>query len=64
MKLAIIQPYFYPLISDFSAYRGLPLARSENFPVAEQIGREVICLPMYPDLSIENIYKIIDIIGS
>lgn len=44
--------YFYPLISRFPSYRGLDSADPENLSVAEQLAREVICLPIYPDLDI------------
>ena len=37
--------YFYPLISQFSTYRGLPSAQSENLPIAEKIAEKVLCLP-------------------
>ena len=43
--------YFYPLITDFPMYRGLESADSENLPNASQRASEVICLPIYPDLS-------------
>lgn len=51
--------YFYPLISDFSIYRGLPSATKENLPVATEMAREVICLPMHHSLSEEDVDKII-----
>ena len=50
--------YFYPLISHFPIYRGLDSARSANLPVAEKIAKEVICLPIYPDLNTEDVLKI------
>lgn len=40
--------YFYPLISDFPMYRGLPSATPDNLPVAAKSANEVICLPIYP----------------
>ena len=43
--------YFYPLISEFSTYRGLESARPENLPVATRMADSVICLPMYHDLT-------------
>ena len=43
--------YFYPLISQFPTYRGLPSASPENLPVAEKVANEVLCLPIYPDLN-------------
>ena len=51
--------YFYPLISDFSTYRGLPSASRENLPVAAKVADEVICLPMHHALSEEDIDRII-----
>lgn len=54
--------YFYPLISEFSTYRGLPSANKENLPVAHEIADSVICLPMYHDLSKENIDIILNLI--
>jgi dTDP-4-amino-4,6-dideoxygalactose transaminase len=44
--------YFYPLINQFPTYRGLESARAGRMPVAERTTQEVLCLPIYPDLSI------------
>ena len=54
--------YFYPLISQFPVYRNLPSASPENLPVAERITRQVICLPIYPDLEISAVNNIANII--
>ena len=54
--------YFYPLISTFSTYRGLPSAGTENLPVATRIANEVICLPMHHVLSDEDVNRILDLI--
>ena len=54
--------YFYPLISTFNMYRGLPSAASENLPVATRIADEVICLPIHHALSEEDVHKVISII--
>ena len=54
--------YFYPLISDFSTYRGLPSATKENLPVATEMAREVICLPMHHSLSKDNVERILNCI--
>ncbi len=54
--------YFYPLISEFSPYKGLESARPDNLPMATQMAESVICLPMYYGLKecdIENIVTII-----
>ena len=52
--------YFYPLISSFSTYRGLPSAAPENLPVATKIANEVICLPMHHELSEGDINRVLD----
>lgn len=54
--------YFYPLISTFSTYSGLPSAAPENLPVATRIANEVICLPMHHELSREDLSRILEII--
>jgi dTDP-4-amino-4,6-dideoxygalactose transaminase len=54
--------YFYPLISTFSTYRGLPSAAPENLPVATKIANEVICLPMHHALSEEDINRVLELI--
>ena len=51
--------YFYPLISTFSTYCGLPSAAPENLPVATRIANEVICLPMHHGLSEENLERVL-----
>ena len=55
--------YFYPLISDFPMYRGLPSAAPSNLPVGQKAASEVICLPIYPDLLSEQINFIIQLIS-
>lgn len=54
--------YFYPLISRFPSYSGLPSARKGNLPVAEHIAEEVLCLPVYSDLDPEEVGRICKII--
>lgn len=54
--------YFYPLISTFSTYRGLPSARRENLPMATKMAEEVICLPMHHLLSEQDLDRIIALI--
>lgn len=52
--------YFYPLISEFSTYRGLESAAPENLPNAHKMANTVICLPMHHLLSDEDIQRVID----
>lgn len=54
--------YFYPLISQFPPYQGLETAQPGKLPVAERVAGEVLCLPIYPNLEIEYLNKIIKII--
>ena len=51
--------YFYPLISEFSTYRGLPSANKENLPNAHKMADSVICLPMHHELSKEDVERIL-----
>lgn len=55
--------YFYPLISTFSTYKGLPSAAVENLPVATRIANEVICLPMHHGLCDMDLDRIIHLIA-
>ncbi len=55
--------YFYPLISDFPMYRGLPSAGQSNLPVASKAASEVICLPIYPALTSEQVDFVLRIIA-
>lgn len=52
--------YFYPLISEFSTYRGLESANHKNLPVALKVADSVICLPMHHGLSEKEIMKVIN----
>ncbi len=54
--------YFYPLISDFSTYRGLPTATRENLPVAYRLADTVLCLPMHHALTDEEIERVLNCI--
>ena len=54
--------YFYPLITDFECYRGLPGFDSAATPVAKRISDGVVTLPMYPGLESENVKLISDVV--
>ncbi|MBK7001259.1 MAG: DegT/DnrJ/EryC1/StrS family aminotransferase [Rhodoferax sp.] len=56
--------YFFPLISDFSMYRGLPSANRENLPVATAAAQQILCLPIYPDLEITVVEKMCTFIAA
>jgi dTDP-4-amino-4,6-dideoxygalactose transaminase len=54
--------YFYPLISTFSAYKGLESARPDNLPVAHKLADQVLCLPMFAGLSDTDIDRVISVV--
>nr|WP_304502634.1 DegT/DnrJ/EryC1/StrS family aminotransferase [Bordetella sp. LUAb4] len=54
--------YFYPLISQFPMYRGVASAESDNLPVATRAASQVICLPLYPTLPLEQLDEIVNLI--
>lgn len=52
--------YFFPLLSNLPMYRNLPSAAAANLPVAIRAAEQVLCLPIYPDLSVEDQNRIIE----
>lgn len=56
--------YFYPLISDFPMYKEYESAQHSNLPVARKIASMILCLPIYPVLSNEQIEYIVELIVS
>ena len=55
--------YFYPLISEFSTYRGLESSRPDNLPNAHKMADTVICLPMHHALEENEIDRILESIA-
>jgi dTDP-4-amino-4,6-dideoxygalactose transaminase len=56
--------YFYPLISDFPVYRGLPSADKAKLRNAANASSRVICLPIYPALAEAEQNRIIHLIAA
>ena len=54
--------YFYPLISTFSAYKGLDSANPANLPIAHKLADQVLCLPMFATLDEEGVNRVIDVV--
>ena len=54
--------YFYPLISEFSTYRGCPGAGKDNLPNAHKMADSVLCLPMHHVLTKEDIERTLNVI--
>ena len=58
----IARKYFYPLVNEYDCYKDLATAGTEKTPIAKHIADRVLTLPLYADLSLENVDKICDII--
>jgi len=56
--------YFYPLISDFPMYRGLPSANRDYLPMAAAAAQKELCLPIYPALETAQIETITRLIAA
>ncbi len=54
--------YFYPLISQFPSYRSIPSASPGNLPVAEKVTLQVLCLPIYGELELDEQKKVVEIL--
>jgi dTDP-4-amino-4,6-dideoxygalactose transaminase len=59
----ISRPYFYPLISAFPMYRDTPSANPAHLPVATRVAEQVLCLPIYPELALEDVDRICRLIA-
>lgn len=55
--------YFYPLITDFPMYRGLPSAQQSNLPIAIAAAQQVMCLPIYPALTHDEQQRVVSLIA-
>ena len=54
--------YFFPLITDFSMYRGLASAAPDLLPTARSIAARVLCLPIHPTLRLDEVDRVVDLI--
>jgi dTDP-4-amino-4,6-dideoxygalactose transaminase len=54
--------YFYPLITDFPMYRNTLASDRNNLLVANRIAQQVLCLPIFPDLSECTVEQIIEVL--
>ena len=57
-----VRRYFYPLISDFPMYRGLPSAAHSNLPVAKKMAAQILCLPIYPGLPHDQVDRVLELL--
>lgn len=49
---------YFGLVSGFPPYRNLPSANFNNLLVARAVVQRVLCLPMYPELSDEDVERV------
>jgi dTDP-4-amino-4,6-dideoxygalactose transaminase len=58
----ITRKYFYPLCSEYSCYKQLPSADPKYLPVAHKVVKEVLCMPLYGALKLEEVEKICEML--
>lgn len=58
----VARKYFYPLTNDVQCYKGRIGFESESTPVAKYISENVLTLPLYADLDLEDVDRICDVI--
>jgi dTDP-4-amino-4,6-dideoxygalactose transaminase len=51
----LVRKYFYPLTSEFACYKGLESATSGSTPVAKRLAEEILTLPLYGAMSLEDV---------
>jgi len=54
--------YFYPLCSDYACYSSLPSAQPANLPVARETAARVLCLPIYGEMDVSLVDRIVSIV--
>ncbi len=58
-----VRRYFYPLIADFPMYKHFSSAQSNNLSVAVASAANILCLPIHPALSDEDLERVIRVIA-
>lgn len=53
--------YFYPLIPDFEIYRRAGFS-SDEFPIARKVSDQVLCLPVFADMTEQQMFQVISVI--
>ncbi|MFW5450898.1 MAG: DegT/DnrJ/EryC1/StrS family aminotransferase [Methylophagaceae bacterium] len=57
-----VRRYFYPLTSECPIYADLPSSTSVNLPVATRVSRQIICLPIFSEMTDDQFSKVITVI--
>ncbi|HAB00392.1 MAG TPA: aminotransferase [Ruminococcaceae bacterium] len=58
----VARKYFFPLVNDMECYKDYPTSGSDKTPIAKHIADRVLTLPLYADLSLDDVDRICDII--
>ena len=58
----LARKYFFPLCSEYDCYRGLPSSAPDRLPVATEVVKQVLCLPLYGTLPLAAVDAICDMI--
>ena len=58
----VARKYFYPLVNDMECYRDCPTSGAEKTPIAKYIADRILTLPLYSDLSMDDVDRICKII--
>jgi dTDP-4-amino-4,6-dideoxygalactose transaminase len=56
----VTRKYFYPLCSSFDCYKHLPSAQPSRLPNAHRIASQVLSLPLYGNLTADDVHRICD----
>lgn len=59
----LARPYFYPLTSNIPTYSHVPSAAAANLPVANDVARRALCLPIFSAMEMEDVDRIASAIG-
>ncbi len=54
--------YFYPLTTDLACFKNLDLVKKFGLKVAPEISGRILCLPLYSDLTLEDVDRVIKVI--
>ena len=57
----MVRKYFYPLCSNYPCYQALPSARKDLLPHANRLASRILSLPLYSDMTEEDIDKIMEV---
>ena len=51
--------YFYPLITEFSAYNEMVNKLEDNLLISKKVSEQVICLPIYSEMEPSSLMKVL-----